>query len=194
MVNTNYIRISGDSDNEPKSISELGSWFPFYYYTELAIAAEQEAPESGEEEEQVLAVFNFAVGFYVYDSRYPSLFEEYSESPSVKVRLATIKAIGFQLWDGCIPLLKKLISSDSNPAVRAYATETLRQIQQPNFDPDDLYENPFNYPDSFENVTEQGLIKLPQIKKNLQAWMRKQKYSVMDALVLYQYLKEIEAN
>ena len=177
------------SIEKPKSIRKLGGWFPSKEQTEISVEA-IEALKNGDEEEQVQAIFNFAVGFYHYDSRYLGRFDKYLKSPSVKVRLATIRAIGFQLWDGCIPLLEHLISSDPNPAVRAYATETLRQIQQPDFDPDNLYENSSHYPDSFESITEKGLMKLPQIKEDLQAWMRKQGYSVMDALVLYQYLKE----
>ena len=191
-VDLNYLRVRRISDKsvpKPKSIRKLGGWFPSKEDTEISVEA-IEALKNGDEEEQVQAIFNFAVGFYHYDSRYLGRFEKYLKSPSIKVRLATIKAIGFQLWDGCIPILENLISSDSNPAVRAYATETLRQIQQPDFDPDDLVENPSNYPNSWENVTEQGLMKLPQIKDDLQVWMKQQKYLVVDALVLYQYLVE----
>ena len=193
VVDTNYLRVRGDFENRPKSVRKLRGWFPSKEYTEISVEA-IEALESDDENEQMLAIFNFAVGFYFYESRYLGRFDKYLKLPSVKIRLATIRAIGFQLWEGCIPLLENLISSDPNPAVREYATETLRQIQQPDFDPDDLYENPSKYPNSFEYVTEQGLMKLPQIKNDLQAWMKKQGYSVMDALVLYQYLKEIEAN
>ena len=188
-VDLNYLRVRGDYENRPKSVRRLRGWFAPKEYTEISVEA-IEALENGDEEEQVQAIFNFALGFYHYDPRYPGQFEEYLESPLVKVRLATIKAIGFQLWDECAPILENLISSDPNPAVRAYATETLKQIQQPDFDPDDLVENPSNYPNSLENVTEQGLMRLPQIKDDLQAWMKQQKYLVVDALVLYQYLVE----
>ena len=193
VLNINYFRIHNVSNvsKEPKSIRKVGGIFSGYHYTELAVAAEQEALESGDEDEQARAIFNFAVGFYVYDSRYPSLFEEYLKSPSIKVCLATIRAIGFQLWDGCIPLLEKVIKENSNPAVREYATQTLEQIQQPDFDPDDLYENPSNYPHSFERITEKGLMILPQIKDDLQAWMEEKGYQLIDALVLYQYLVEV---
>ena len=192
VLNINYFRLHNVSNvsKEPKSIRKVGGIFSGYHYTELALAAEQEAIENGDEEEQAIAVFNFAVGFYVYDPRYPGLFEKYLQIPSVKVRLATIRAIGFQLWDECAPLLENVIQNDSNPAVRAYATETLRQIQQPDFDPDDLVEHPENYPNSLERVTEKGLMILPQIKDDLQAWMKQQGYLAMDALVLYQYLVE----
>ena len=189
ILNTNYLRISGNENNEPESISKLGRRFSRYHYTELSTIV-LEAFEDDNEDEQAQAIFNFAIGFYVYDSRYPTAFEKYLKSPSVKVRLATIRAIGFQLWNECAPILENLISEDPNPAVRAYATETLRQIQQPDFDPDDLVENPSNYPNSLENVTEQGLMRLPQIKDDLQAWMKQQKYRVVDGLVLYQYLVE----
>ena len=67
----------------------------------------------------------------------------------------------------------------------------MRQIQQPDFDPDDLVEHPENYPDSLERVTELGLMILPQIKDDLQAWMKERGYLAMDALVLYQYLVEV---
>ena len=193
IVNTNYIRVRRTSDKsieKPKSIRKLGGWFSSKEYTEISVEA-IEALENSDEEEQVQAIFNFAIGFYVYDPRYPGQFEEYLESPSVKVRLATIRAIGFQLWNECAPLLENLISSDSNPAVKAYATETLRQIQQPDFDPDNLYENPSNYPHSFERITEKGLMILPQIKDDLQVWMEEKGYQLVDALVLYQYLVEV---
>ena len=190
IANTNYLRIKGSSDNEAKSISELGGWFTYMHYTELSTIV-LEALEDGSEDEQAIAVFDFAIGFYVYDPRYLGLFEKYLKSPSVKVRLATIRAIGFQLWSECIPLLEKVIQEDSHRAVRDYASEILRQIQQPDFDPDDLYENPENYPNSLEKVTAIGFILLPQIKDDLQVWMRGRGIDVIDALDLYQYMQEV---
>ena len=189
IFNTNYIRISGNSGDEPESIREFGSWFSAYHYTELDVALE-EAFEDDDEDEQAQAIFNFAIGFYVYDPRYPSAFEKYIKSPSVKVRLATIRAIGFQLWDECIPILEKVIQEDSHRAVRDYAKEIKRQIQQPNFDPDDLYENPENYPNSLERVTDKAFQILPQLKDDLQVWMKERGMIVIDALELYQYLDE----
>ena len=188
VVNTNYLRIRGDIENRPKAIRELGMWFLNIHYTEISVNA-HEAIENDDEDEQAKAIFDFVVNSQLYFPEYSDLFEKYSSSPSVKVRLATVRAIGFHLWSDC-PFLDKFISSDPNPAVRAYATETLRQIQQPDFDPDDLYEHPENYPDSLERVTEKGLVILPQIKDDLQAWMKDRGYLAMDALVLYQYLVE----
>ena len=192
IVNINYLRIRNVSDisKEPKSIRELGMWFVKTHYTEI-FDMSNEAIEDGSEDEKTQAIFTFAVGFSAwYDPRYSDVFKVYLEQSSVKVRLATVRAIGFQLWDECVQLLENLIQNDSNFAVRAYAQEIKRQIQQPDFDPDDLYENPENYPNSLERITEKGLIILPQIKDDLQAWMKQQGYPVMDALVLYQYLVE----
>ena len=165
--------------------------------------AANKALKENDEDEAPRAIFNVAVGFNA-DDHAPAImmFERYLKSPSVKVRLATIRAIGFQLWNECTPLLENPISSDRgrrsfaspaesvrgtndpNPAVREYASQTLKQIQQPDFDPDDLYENPSNYPNSLERVTEKGLMILPQIKVDLQAWMKEQGYLAMDALVI----------
>ena len=192
ILNINYFRLRNVSDisKEPKSIRKVGGLFSGYNYTEIPDIL-NEAIEDGSEDEIAQAIFTFAVGLAAwYDPRKSDAFGICLESPSVKVRLATIRAIGFQLWDECIPLLENVISSDPNPAVREYATETLKQIQNPDFDPDDLYENPSNYPHSFERITEKGLMILPQIKDDLQAWMTEQGYQVMDALVFYQYLVE----
>ena len=73
-----------------------------------------------------------------------------------------------------------------------YATEVLRQIQQPDFDPDDLYKNPSNYPKSLEGNAERGLemIKTPQIGEDLQGWMDIEGIEVLDPFVIYQYLEE----
>ena len=189
VVNTNYLRIRGDVENRPKSVRRLRRRLSYFLETELSAEA-IEALENGDEAEQIQAISNFAIGFCFYDPRYLGRFEKYFKSSSVEVRLATIRAIGFQLWNECAPMLENAIQNDSNSAVRAYATETLRQIQQPDFDPDDLYEHPENYPNSLERITEKGLIILPQIKNELQAWMKQQGYLAMDALVLYQYLVE----
>lgn len=189
ILNTNYIRINGSSDNEPKSISELGGWFTYIHYTELSTIV-LDALEDGTEDEQAQAIFNFAIGFYVYDSRYPTAFEKYLKSPSIKVRLAAIRAIGFQLWNECIPLLEKVIQEDSHRAVRNYASEIKRQIQQPDFDPNDVYEYPENYPNSLERVTDKAFQILPQLKNDLQVWMKERGINLIDALDLYQYLDE----
>ena len=192
IFNINYLRLRNVTNvsKEPKSIRKLGRGFLEINYTEIPDIL-NEAIENGNEDEKAQAIFIFAVGLSAwYDPRYLDVFRLYLEQSSVKVRLATIRAIGFQLWDECAQLLENVIQNDSNPAVRAYATETLRQIQQPDFDPDDLYENSSNYPYSLERVTEKGLMILPQIKDDLQAWMKQQGYLVMDALVLYQYLEE----
>ena len=191
IFNINYFRIRGDYDNEPESIRKVGGIFSGYHYTEFPDIL-GEAIENGKEDEIAQAVFSFAVGLAAwYDPRKSDAFKICLEQPSVKVRLATIRAVGFQLWNECAPILENLISSDPNPAVREYATQTLKQIQQPDFDPDDLYENPSNYPHSFERITEKGLMILPQIKDDLQTWMKQQGYQVVDALVLYQYLVEV---
>ena len=192
ILNINYFRLRNVSDisKEPKSIRKVSGLFSGYHYTEISDML-NEALENGNEDEKAQAIFSFAVGLSAwYDPRYSDVFKVYLEQSSVKVRLATVKAIGFQLWDECAPLLENVIQNDSNPAVRAYATETLRQIQQPDFDPDDLVEHPENYPNSLERVTEKGLMILPQLKDDLQAWMKQQGYLAMDALVLYQYLVE----
>lgn len=192
VVDTNCIRISRQSEqlkDKPKSISELGSWFIILEDGELCQVADDTLKEN-DEDEAARAIFNIGLNYHFCHPAAIMMFERYLKSPSVKVRLATIRAIGFQLWNECTPLLENPISSDPNPAVREYASQTLKQIQQPDFDPDDLYENPSNYPHSFERVTEKGLMILPQIKDDLQAWMKEQDYLVMDALVLYQYLVE----
>ena len=193
IFNINYLRLRNVTNvsKEPKSIRKLGRGFLEINYTEIPDIL-NEAIEDGNEDEKARAIFTFAVGLSAwYDPRYLDVFKLYLDQSSVKVRLATIKAIGFQLWNECAPILKNLISSDPNPAVREYASQTLKQIQQPDFDPDDLYENPSNYPHSFERITEKGLMILPQIKDDLQAWMKQQSYQVVDALVLYQYLVEV---
>ena len=191
IANTNYLRISGNENNEPESISKLGRRFSRYHYTELS-AIVLEALKDGSDDEQAIAVFDFAIGFYVYDPRYLGLFEKYLKSPSVKVRLATIRAIGFQLWDECVPLLEQVIKEDSHQAVRNYAKEIIRQIQQPDFDPDDLYEHPENYPNSLERVTDEAFQILPQLKDDLQVWMKERDIEAIDALELYQYLNEAD--
>ena len=189
VVDTNCVRVSGENE-EPKSISELRSWFIILEDGELCQAAD-DALKENDEDEAARAIFNIGIAYHFHHRAAMMMFERYLKSPSVKIRLATIRAIGFQLWNECIPLLENLIASDPNPAVREYATETLRQIKQSDFDPDDLYENPSNYPHSFERITEKGLLIVPQIKDDLQAWMKEQGYLAVDALVLYQYLVEV---
>ena len=190
IVNTNYLRIRGDMENKPESISNLSRWFTYTHDTELDVAVE-EALENGDEDEQAQAIFNFAVDSHLYFPDYSELLDKYLKSPSVKVRLATIRAIGFHFWSDC-PHLEKVIQEDSHRAVRDYASEIKRQIQQPDFDPDDLYEHPENYPNSLERVTDKAFQILPQLRDDLQVWMKKRGIDVIDALDLYQYLNEAD--
>ena len=193
IVNTNYVRIlrqSDQSNNEPKSISQLSSWFIIRERGELC----READEAIKENDEYIAsqaILNIAITYYRHHPAAMMMFERYLKSPSVKVRLATIRAIGFQLWEECIPLLEKVIQEDSHRAVRNYAKEILRQIQQPDFDPDDLYEHPENYPNSLERVTDKAFQILPQLRDDLQVWMRERGIDVIDALDLYQYMQEV---
>jgi len=128
VVDTNYLRIDGEFDI--KLIGKLGSWICDYDRTELFETADL-ALKDDDEEEAVRAIFNIAVKFYYYHHSQKMMFERYLNSSNPEIRRGAIRAISFQLWRECAPLLEKVIQEDPEEDLRTYAQEVLEQIQQP---------------------------------------------------------------
>ena len=118
VVDTNYICINPQSNLEQESISKLSDWFYCDWNGELYEAAD-EALEENDEDTAPRAIFNLAVNCDSYNSKVMVMFERYLNSSSEIIRLATIRAVGFQLWSECIPLLEKVIEEDYSKAVTA---------------------------------------------------------------------------
>ena len=84
-----------------------------------------------DEEEATRAIFNLAVVYYHCDIAPIMMFKRYLNSSNSEIRRGAIRAISFQLWRECAPLLEKVIQEDPEEDLRAYAQQVLEQIQQP---------------------------------------------------------------
>jgi len=109
VVDTNYIRVrdKGKSD----LVGDLIGWFGSYSEGETLEAAAL-ALEDNDDEEAVRAIFNVAVKFYHYHHSQTMMFERYLNSSNPEIRRGAIRAISFQLWRECAPLLEKVIQED----------------------------------------------------------------------------------
>ncbi|MGF1487531.1 MAG: HEAT repeat domain-containing protein [Prochloraceae cyanobacterium] len=126
VVDTNYLGVFGEFDI--KLIGKLGSWFPSYSEGELLETADLALREDNEKE-AATAIFNVAVIYYYYHRAPIMMFERYLNSSNPEIRKGAIRAISFQLWPDCIPMLEKVIQKDPNEEVRVYAQEVLKDIQ-----------------------------------------------------------------
>lgn len=128
VVDTVYLRVCGK--NKSDLVGDLLGWFPDYDEGEVLELADTALKED-DEEEAARAIFNVAVVYFHCDIAPITMFKRYLNSSNPEIRKGAIRAISFQLWPECAPLLEKVIQEDPEEDIRAYAQEVLKQIQQP---------------------------------------------------------------